>query len=90
VVKSVQLCWKGKKFTQSYNLYVPKGEGCKSTMCQETEDSKGNANDRRMRQQLEELNNQIERKPNIPYVQLFNRHEVDASELAVASLADTA
>jgi hypothetical protein len=69
VVKSVQLCWKGKRFTQSYNLYVPKGEGPKSTMCQQTNLSRGNANDRRMRQQLAELNNQINKRPNIAFVE---------------------
>jgi hypothetical protein len=65
VTKSVQLCWSGKTFTQSYDLYVPKGEGHKSTMCQETkQSSRGNANDRMMRRHLSELNNQISKRPN--------------------------
>jgi hypothetical protein len=89
VVKSVQLSWKRKRFTQSYNLYVPKGEGPKSTMCQQTNLSRGNANDRRMRQQLAELNNQIIRRPNTSFVEAANQPMHDTSaESAAADAAD--
>jgi hypothetical protein len=80
-------------FTQSYDLYVPKGEGSKSTMCQETDHSRGSGRDRMVRRQLEELNNSIERNQNRPYMKpsKSNRRSIAAAENdAVTAAADAA
>lgn len=63
VVKAKKLTWKGERWYQLYNLYVPKGAGRKSTMCLETKDSRGNGLDRMIRRRLEALNKQIESRP---------------------------
>ena len=68
-VKSRKLSWKGKNWTQLFNLYVPKGDGAKSTMCQDTaESSRGTANDRAVTKLLEHLNKQIASRPKAPSV----------------------
>ncbi|MDB4430354.1 hypothetical protein N9140_00170 [bacterium] len=67
-VKPKKLSWKGKEWTQLFNLYVPKGDGAKATMCQETSGSRGTAIDRATLRQLACLNKQIENRPNIASV----------------------
>lgn len=69
VVKQKKLSWKGDNWTQLYNLYVPKGDGSKSTACLATKnDSRGISLDRMVRKRLEELNKQISKRPNEPYI----------------------
>ena len=68
-VKSKKLSWKGKEWTQLFNLYVPKGDGAKATMCQETSGSRGTAIDRATLRQLACLNKQFDNRPNIASVE---------------------
>ena len=73
VKKSKQLTWgkdKGKPITwkQSYDLYVPLGEGPKSTMCLKTKDSRGIGSDRRALKTLDEVNQKIKKGATAPLV----------------------
>lgn len=67
-VKPKRLSWKGKEWTQLFNLYVPKGDGAKATMCQETNGSRGTAVDRATLRQLATLNKQTKNRPSIASV----------------------
>ncbi len=58
----------GKQFTQSYDLYTPKGEGDKSTKCQVMSHSHGNGTDSMMQCQIEQLNGQIQQRLSRPRV----------------------
>ena len=65
VKKSKQLTWgkdkRGNAITwnQTYDLYVPLGEGPRSTMCLKSRDSRGIGGDRRALKTLEEVSHQI-------------------------------
>lgn len=60
----------GKQFTQSYDLYTPKGESNKSTKCQVMSHSRGNGTDSMMQCQIEQLNGQIQQRLSRPFVRL--------------------
>ncbi len=67
VKKSKQLTWDKDKegnaitWNQTYDLYVPHGEGPKSTMCLKSRDSRGIGGDWRALKTLEEVNHQIKK-----------------------------
>ena len=61
VTKTKQLKWKGESFCYTYKLYVPKGEGSRSTMCLKTADSRGLGEARQHLVEMEKVNEHIAR-----------------------------
>jgi hypothetical protein len=75
VTKSKQLTWgkdkKGNaiKWKHAYDLYVPCGEGQKSTMCLKSKDSRGIGSDTRLAlKTLDEVNHQMKKETTMPLV----------------------
>jgi hypothetical protein len=91
-VKQKQLSWTSgstvKRWTQRYNLYVPKGEGPKSTICLETKEvSRGIATDRNMRKTLEAVNGQINKAPRFT---IISNNSQSSEDLVASAKSDAA